>query len=48
LIHGQVLAENTTMLTMCAELGFTIAQDPAEAGIMVVSLDLVQAPGAPG
>jgi len=48
LIRGQVLAENTTMLTMCAELGFTIAQDPAEAGVMVVSLDLVQAPRVAG
>jgi acetyltransferase len=48
LIHGQVLAENTTMLTMCAGLGFTIASDPAEAGIMVVSLDLVQGRGVVG
>jgi acetyltransferase len=39
-IHGQVLAENTTMLTMCAELGFTIGDDPAEAGLKVVRLDL--------
>jgi GNAT superfamily N-acetyltransferase len=39
-IHGQVLAENTTMLTMCAELGFTIGDDPAEAGVRVVRLDL--------
>jgi acetyltransferase len=45
LIHGQVLAENTTMLAMCEDLGFTIAQDPTEAGIMVVSLDLAQEPG---
>jgi acetyltransferase len=48
LIHGQVLAENTTMLAMCAELGFTVAQDPAEAGVMVVSLDLAQLAGAAG
>jgi RimJ/RimL family protein N-acetyltransferase len=45
LIHGQVLAENTTMLTMCAELGFTVADDPAEAGVMAVSLDLARLPG---
>jgi acetyltransferase len=45
LIHGQVLAENTTMLAMCAELGFTVAADPAEAGVMVVSLDLARLPG---
>lgn len=28
-VHGQVLAENTTMLRMCAELGFHVADDPA-------------------
>ena len=27
-VHGQVLAENTTMLRMCAELGFQIDDDP--------------------
>src|SRR3954449_3246333 len=27
-VHGQVLAENTTMLRMCAELGFHITADP--------------------
>jgi acetyltransferase len=48
LIHGQVLAENTTMLNMCMELGFTVAQDPAEAGVMVVTLDLAQLPGTAG
>src|SRR4030081_4038081 len=37
LIHGQVLAENTTMLAMCVELGFTVAADPAEAGVMAGS-----------
>jgi acetyltransferase len=39
-IHGQVLAENTTMLTMCAELGFTVGDDPGEAGLKVVRLNL--------
>jgi RimJ/RimL family protein N-acetyltransferase len=39
-IHGQVLAENTTMLAMCAELGFAIADDPLEPGVKVVTLDL--------
>ena len=39
-IHGQVLGENTTMLRMCAELGFAIADDPTEVGIKVVTLDL--------
>ena len=39
-IHGQVLAENTTMLAMCAELGFTVTDDPVERGVKVVTLDL--------
>ncbi len=39
-IEGQVLAENTTMLRMCGELGFRIAPDPADAGICIVTLPL--------
>jgi acetyltransferase len=39
-IEGQVLAENTTMLRMCAELGFRIALDPHDANICVVTLSL--------
>ena len=39
-IEGQVLAENRTMLQMCAELGFGIAQDPRDAGFRVVTLSL--------
>jgi acetyltransferase len=39
-IEGQVLRENTTMLAMCAELGFRAAPDPDDAGILDVSLDL--------
>jgi acetyltransferase len=39
-VEGQVLRENTTMLTMCAELGFQSAQDADDPGILVVSLDL--------
>jgi RimJ/RimL family protein N-acetyltransferase len=48
-MHGQVLAENTTMLAMCAELGFVIANDPKEGGVKIVSLDLTehQANGEP-
>ena len=41
-VHGQVLAENTTMLAMCAELGFVIADDPKEAGVKIVTLDLTE------
>jgi acetyltransferase len=37
-IHGQVLTENTVMLTMCSELGFKIRSDPREADIKLVTL----------
>ena len=39
-IEGQVLSENTTMLRMCAELGFKIASDPNEDGVYVATLRL--------
>jgi acetyltransferase len=39
-IEGQVLNENTTMLKMCAELGFRSTPDPEEADTMVVRLAL--------
>jgi len=39
-IEGQVLRENTTMIAMCAELGFRSAPDPADPGILDVSLNL--------
>ena len=41
-VHGQVLRENTTMLRMCEELGFHIADDPTELGVKAVTLPLVQ------
>ena len=41
-VHGQVLAENATMLQMCSELGFKIGNDPNERGIKVVKLELGQ------
>ena len=41
-VHGQVLTENTTMLAMCVELGFMIADDPLEPGTKVVTLDLTK------
>jgi RimJ/RimL family protein N-acetyltransferase len=37
-VQGQVLAENTTMLTMCAELGFHIADDSDGPGVKTVTL----------
>jgi acetyltransferase len=41
-LSGQVLRNNTTMLTMCRELGFEIESDPVDADIAVVSLDLTR------
>ena len=43
-VHGQVLAENTTMLQMCSELGFHVTDDPNERGVKVVRLDLHELP----
>jgi acetyltransferase len=43
-IKGQVLRENTTMLAMCAELGFHAEADRDDPGIVNVTLDL--APGS--
>jgi RimJ/RimL family protein N-acetyltransferase len=43
-VHGQVLSENTTMLQMCSELGFHIADDPEEHGMKVVTLELHELP----
>ena len=37
-VQGQVLSENTTMLTMCAELGFHIADDSDDPGVKTVTL----------
>ena len=39
-LFGSVLAENTTMLKMCAELGFSVAPDPDDATLRTVVLDL--------
>ena len=43
-VHGQVLSENTTMLRMCAELGFHSIDDPNEHGIKYVELPLTKVP----
>jgi acetyltransferase len=37
-VQGEVLAENTTMLRMCAELGFSITDSPDEPGVRIVKL----------
>jgi acetyltransferase len=42
-VHGQVLAENTTMLRMCAELGFHVEDDPNATAVKRVTLELAAA-----
>jgi acetyltransferase len=42
-VHGQVLAENITMLKMCEELGFHVA-DGGEPGVKSVRLSLHELP----
>jgi N-acetylglutamate synthase-like GNAT family acetyltransferase len=37
-VHGQVLTENTAMLSMCAEFGFHIAYEPNQPGVAIVTL----------
>jgi len=41
-VHGQILAENKTMLQMCSELDFEIDNDPNERGLKVVTLRLAK------
>jgi acetyltransferase len=43
-VHGQVLGENLTMLRICEELGFHLADDPLERGVKVVTLPLAEVP----
>jgi RimJ/RimL family protein N-acetyltransferase len=43
-VHGQVLAENSTMLTMCDELGFHVADDAGERGVKYVTLPMDEVP----
>lgn len=43
-VQGQVLAENTTMLQMCGELGFHSRHDPDDPGIYHVELPLADVP----
>jgi acetyltransferase len=40
MVQGEVLAENTTMLRMCAELGFRIQQSPTDTNIRLVQLQI--------
>jgi hypothetical protein len=43
-VRGQVLAENSTMIAMCKELGFHVADDPSDRNIKVVTLSLAEVP----
>jgi acetyltransferase len=43
-VRGQVLGENVTMLQMCGELGFHIADDPNERAVKDVALPLDEVP----
>jgi acetyltransferase len=43
-VEGMVLAENSDMLTMCRELGFSILPDPADPGCLQVRIALADAP----
>jgi len=43
-VHGQVLAENASMLLMCTELGFHVNDDAGERGMKVVTLPLNELP----
>jgi acetyltransferase len=37
-VHGEVLAENITMLRMCSELGFHVSDDLRDPGVRTVTL----------
>lgn len=41
-IEGIVLEENSGMLRMCREFGFTLSRHPDEPGLMLAALDLGQ------
>ena len=43
-IRGEVLADNSTMLRMCAEMGFRIADNPDDSHVRVVSLPIARDP----
>ncbi|ASR42876.1 GNAT family N-acetyltransferase [Xanthomonas citri pv. mangiferaeindicae] len=44
MVEGQVLRENTTMLAMCRQLGFSITADPDDATVAIVRLPIVAEP----
>ncbi len=46
-VEGQVLHENTGMLSMCRDLGFAITPDPQDAGTYLVTRAIGSADAAP-
>src|SRR3546814_11727436 len=42
-IEGQVLRENSTMLSMCRHLGFDVVPDPEDTTVMLVTLPVTAA-----
>jgi len=44
IVRGEVLAENSSMLLMCSELGFHAHDDPEEHGVRKVELILDEVP----
>ncbi len=42
-LHGAVLADNTSMLKMCRELGFAVEAEPGDASVRRVRLQLARA-----
>ena len=46
-IYGEVLAENSTMLQMCSELGFNVTHSPMDPGIRLVRLAFTPEAGTP-
>ena len=45
-VEGQVLRENSTMLSMCRHLGFEVVPDPDDATVMLVTLPVTADRGA--
>jgi acetyltransferase len=45
-LYGEVLSDNSTMLRMCAELGFDIAESPRDPSVRIVTLPIKSAAAA--
>ena len=43
-IKGEVLKENTSMISMCQALGFTVGTSPDDPGIALVTLPVADLP----